>query len=88
MKFIFKMFKGTIGKLLKKAASSKRIRKWVVDKVNDKFDLPNRDEKEEEKILESIYEILIELIDVLIDRILSGKDDDDDDDYCGNYCGQ
>ena len=93
MKFILRMFKGPISKLLKRAVGSKRIRKWVVDKVNEKFDLPNRNEKEEEEILKSVYDILIELIDVLIDRIVrgKGKDDDDDDDfeeYCGSYCGQ
>ena len=80
MKFILKMFKGPISKLLKKAAASKRIRKWLVDKVNDKFDIPNRTEKEEEEILESVYDIIVELIDVLIDRIVKGKGDDDDDD--------
>jgi hypothetical protein len=69
IKFLGKMFKPLIKKMVKRELQSDANKIMLVNLVNDKVDIPKMTEKEEDKLFKQLYDVLGEHILLVIDRI-------------------
>lgn len=69
MKFLLKIFKGPIKRILMKELANKEYQDLVVTVINEKVDIPNLDETEEAKLFDSIYEASREALATALDRL-------------------
>lgn len=69
MEFLLKLFKGPIRKIVKKKLADEELQQMLVDRLNEKLDIPNLEEVEEEKLFNAVYDAAEEALLIAIDRI-------------------
>lgn len=69
MEFLLKLFKGPIKKIVKKKLADEKLQQMLVDRLNEKLDIPKLEEVEEEKLLNAVYDAAKEALLIAIDRI-------------------
>lgn len=69
MKFLFKLVKPLLKRIVKKKLKSEAYKSAIVEDVNDLIDLPNLNEQEEAELLDSIYNSLAKALLKMIDRM-------------------
>jgi len=69
IKFILKLFKGPIKRYVVAQLNDDELKKELVQKVNEKLDIPKLNEVDEAKLLDAIYEASVEAAVTAIERI-------------------
>lgn len=68
-KWLFKMLKPFIKKIVSKQLENEEYQKIIIQKINDKIDIPKVDEETEAKTFNQIYDAIQELTIELIDNL-------------------
>ena len=69
MKFLIKLLKKPIKKLVKREMEKDAIKEQILVYMNEKIDLPKLTESEEQRLFASIYDAALEAACIAIDRI-------------------
>lgn len=69
MKFLVKMAKPLIKRVLKKEIEKESNKVKLANMANEKLDIPKLEEDEEQKLFESLYDVLGEYILKVVERI-------------------
>lgn len=69
MKWLIKIFKGPIKRLILKNIASEEVQKQIVDYANESVDIPKLTEQEEEELLHAILDATVVAATKAIDRI-------------------
>lgn len=69
MKWLLKIFRGPIKKILIRELEKQSTKELVITTINTKLDIPKLDEIEEAKLFTEIYNASTEALTIAIDRI-------------------
>lgn len=69
MKFIFKLVKPLLKRIVRKKLSTEAYKSAVVADINEIMDIPNLTEEEEEAFLSSLYDALAKALLTMVERM-------------------
>lgn len=69
MKFLLKLFKGPIKKILVRELKKDTNKRLVVTLINDKMDIPKLTEEEEAKLVSQVLDAAIDAVSIALERL-------------------